>query len=55
MDLRPGDLLALGAVTSRVSLESDTDIAGIEAQYFGLDGEDSIDLDVSFELPETDD
>ncbi|MEM9978092.1 MAG: hydratase, partial [Cyanobacteria bacterium P01_D01_bin.2] len=55
VDLRPGDLLALGAVTSRVSLESDTDIAGIEAQYFGLDGEDSIDLDVSFELPETDD
>ncbi|MEM1242383.1 MAG: hydratase [Cyanobacteria bacterium P01_H01_bin.26] len=55
VDLRPGDLLALGSVTSLVSLESDTDIAGIEARYFGLDGDSPVELDVSFDLPETED
>ncbi|MEM7066048.1 MAG: hydratase [Cyanobacteria bacterium P01_B01_bin.77] len=53
--LRPGDLLSLGSITSLVSLESGTDITGIEARYFGLEStERSTDLEVSFEVPEED-
>lgn len=56
VDLRPGDLLSLGSVTSLVPLDVSTDITGIEARYFGLnDDERSIDLEVSFERPEEDD
>lgn len=52
VELRPGDLLSLGSVTSLVSLE-ETDIQGIEARYFGLESaERSVDLEVSFEEPE---
>ncbi len=51
VELRPGDLLSLGSITSLVSLESGTNIEGIEAEYFGLDAsERSIDLEVSFEV-----
>lgn len=55
VELRPGDLLSLGAITSPVSLESGTDITGIEARYFGLEPTDrSIDLEVTFDVPEED-
>ncbi|NEZ63084.1 hydratase [Leptolyngbyaceae cyanobacterium CCMR0082] len=51
VELRPGDLLSLGSVTSLVSLDAGTDIMGIEARYFGLrDNERSVDLEVSFEV-----
>ncbi|MEM1253335.1 MAG: hydratase [Cyanobacteria bacterium P01_H01_bin.21] len=50
VDLRPGDLLSLGAITAPVSLAPTANIGGIEAQYFGLDGaERSVDLEVSFD------
>lgn len=53
VELKAGDLLSLGSVTKLVPLDTDTDVMGIEAQYFGLDStENSIDLDVSFELPD---
>ncbi|NEQ53079.1 MAG: hypothetical protein F6K11_23560 [Leptolyngbya sp. SIO3F4] len=53
VDLKPGDLLSLGSVTKLVPLDTDTDVTGIEARYFGLDStERSIDLEVSFEVPE---
>ncbi len=52
VDLRPGDLLSLGSVTSLVPLDVSTDITGIEARYFGLDDDErSVDLEVSFERP----
>ncbi|MEM9264607.1 MAG: hydratase [Cyanobacteria bacterium P01_F01_bin.13] len=55
VDLKPGDLLSLGSITSLVSLEAEADITGIEARYFGLNANDqSIDLEVSFEVPEED-
>ncbi|MEO0867956.1 MAG: hydratase [Cyanobacteria bacterium J06642_11] len=55
LELRSGDLLSLGSVTSLVSLGEGTDIEGIEARYFGLGtAERSIDLKVSFELPKED-
>lgn len=51
VELRPGDLLSLGSVTSLVSLDAGTDIMGIEARYFGLqDNDRSVDLEVSFEV-----
>ena len=51
VELSPGDLLSLGSVTSLVSLDAGTDIMGIEARYFGLQGNDrSVDLEVSFEV-----
>ncbi|MEM7794716.1 MAG: hydratase [Cyanobacteria bacterium P01_C01_bin.118] len=57
VELKPGDLLSLGSVTQLVPLDTQSDIAGIEARYFGLDSNDdrSIDLEVSFEVPEKDD
>ena len=55
VDLRPGDLLALGSVTPMVSLDAESGIEGIEARYFGLDDtEQSVDLEVSFEVPDED-
>ncbi|MBT9313158.1 2-keto-4-pentenoate hydratase [Leptothoe kymatousa] len=52
VELKPGDLLSLGSVTSLVSLD-EADIEGIEARYFGLDSEEgSVDLEVAFEIPE---
>lgn len=51
VELRPGDLLSLGSVTSLVSLDPEADITGIEARYFGLDmDERSVDLEVSFDV-----
>lgn len=56
VELKPGDLLSLGSVTQLVPLDTQSGIAGIEARYFGLDAtERSIDLEVSFEVPETED
>ena len=53
VDLRPGDLLSLGSITASVPLDPTTNIAGIEARYFGLRGDDrSVDLEVSFEIPD---
>ncbi|MEO0433020.1 MAG: hydratase [Cyanobacteria bacterium J06656_5] len=55
VELKPGDLLSLGSITTLVPLEGDTDIEGIEARYFGLSsGDRSVDLDVSFDVPEKD-
>lgn len=55
VELKPGDLLALGSVTPLVSLDPESGIEGIEARYFGLDDtEQSIDLEVSFEVPDKD-
>lgn len=56
VELKPGDLLSLGSITQLVPLDTQADIAGIEARYFGLDSTDrSIDLEVSFEVPDTND
>ncbi|MBX2862134.1 MAG: hypothetical protein KTR27_01150 [Leptolyngbyaceae cyanobacterium MAG.088] len=53
VELKPGDLLSLGSVTSLVSLEAGANIEGIEARYFGLDTDDrSVDLEVSFDVDE---
>ncbi|MEA5466904.1 2-keto-4-pentenoate hydratase [Leptothoe sp. PORK10 BA2] len=55
VELQPGDLLSLGSVTTLVPLDEDTTITGLEARYFGLNSDSgSVDLDVSFEVPETD-
>ena len=55
VELKPGDLLSLGSITPLVSLEAGTDITGIEARYFGLNGSDqSIDIEVAFDIPEED-
>ncbi|MGD1952415.1 MAG: 2-keto-4-pentenoate hydratase [Leptolyngbyaceae cyanobacterium] len=53
VDLRPGDLLSLGSITASVPLDPTANISGIEARYFGLDGDDSsVDLEVSFDVPD---
>mgnify|MGYP001799296882 FL=1 len=56
VELKPGDLLSLGSVTPRIPIDSESEIEGIEARYFGLKTDNrSIDLEISFDVPDKDD
>lgn len=55
VELKPGDLLSLGSLTAPVALDTSSDIAGIEAEYFGLDEDGrTVSLEVSFDIDEDD-
>mgnify|MGYP001799716255 CR=1 FL=1 len=56
VELKPGDLLSLGSVTPRIPIDSESEIEGIEARYLGLKTDNrSIDLEISFDVPDKDD